>query len=871
MSRHHRFCVAITAALTLWSLSAAGAEPDSARDFERDVRPFLQRHCLKCHDAKAAKAGFRIDELGTDFLSGRTADHWKEVIDRINLGDMPPEGEPRPDPKAAFAVVEWVGRKLQDAQRRARSAGGRILMRRLNRAEYAHTVGDLLLLDPNFVAKVRELLPADGKAEGIDRISAALFFDQTQLEKYLEVAGLVAEEAIRSAPPAARTESWKAAKFRKGSPQTVPVYEAAKHLIPLGADYYVMRDGGFETWAMGNNSWPETGFGNIPPGPGPGLTSVVVQDGYYRVRIRAGGFPGERGEPIRIRLIYADGTPIEATNDIEIRGTLEKPEVTEALIYLRAGREGQKTGLKVQWNGLSGVRVRNPELEKLSLQRLRLTGAMQKAANVGNKAEADRIRKELDAVLESLHSFTGPEYVHNPKFDLKKVPRLFLDSIEVTGPIAKEWPPASHAALGLADGVPQDDAGVKAFFARLLPKAYRRPVQPAEIDRLAAVVAAARTRHKLDAVGALRMGLQAMLCSPGFVFLQEPQPAGGERPLDDYELASRLSYFLWRSMPDGELFRLAGQGKLRDPAVLRAQVSRLLADPKSRRFVEGFAGQWLQVELYGSVQPAKEYKDYDKALELAGREEPLAFFAHVLARDLPVTSFLDSNFVVINERLARHYGIDGVKGEHFRPVAIGAEHRRGGVLGMAGLLTLLSDGTRTLPVRRAAWVLENLLNDPPPPPPPNAGEIQPNTAGKNLSVRQRLELHRKEPTCASCHAKLDGYGLALENYDAIGAWRDKQNGEGFRGAKAPVIDASGRLKSGREFKDLPGYKTALLAERDRFARAFSERLLTYALGRPVGAVDEPALAQLTAELDRNGHRLQALIQAVVASRPFQTK
>ena len=204
------------------------------------------------------------------------------------------------------------------------------------------------------------------------------------------------------------------------------------------------------------------------------------------------------------------------------------------------------------------------------------------------------------------------------------------------------------------------------------------------------------------------------------------------------------------------------------------------------------------------------------------REEPLAFFERVLREDLPVTNFIGSDFLVINQRLAKHYGIEGVQGAEFRVVSIRPEHHRGGVLGMAGLLTLLADGTRTLPVRRAAWVLENLLNDPPAPPPPNAGAIQPNTAGQRLTVRERLALHRNEPTCASCHAKLDGYGLALENYDAIGAWRDRQNGEGFRGPDAPPIDASGTLKSGREFDGLEGFKAVLLEEREKFVRAFAK-------------------------------------------------
>jgi hypothetical protein len=243
----------------------------------------------------------------------------------------------------------------------------------------------------------------------------------------------------------------------------------------------------------------------------------------------------------------------------------------------------------------------------------------------------------------------------------------------------------------------------------------------------------------------------------------------------------------------------------------------------------------------------------------------------VLNKNLPITPFLDSDFVVINERLATHYGIAGVKGPEFRRVAIKPEHHRGGVLGMAGLMTHLADGTRTLPMRRGSWVLRELFNEPPNNPPPNAGEIQPNTAGKNLTVRERLELHRKDAICASCHAKLDPYGLALENYDAIGEWRDRANGEGFRGPKTPVLDVSGAFPDGAKFATLAEYKAGLLAKRDKFARAFATKMLTYALCRPVGYTDHKLVDSLADELRRNEYRMQSLIYAIVASEPFNTK
>jgi hypothetical protein len=353
--------------------------------------------------------------------------------------------------------------------------------------------------------------------------------------------------------------------------------------------------------------------------------------------------------------------------------------------------------------------------------------------------------------------------------------------------------------------------------------------------------------------------------------LQEPAARAEPRALTDYELASRLSYFLWSTMPDDELSALAASGKLHEPGMLSAQVKRMLGDPKSQEFVQNFGGQWLAVRDYGSVQPAAEYTNYDKPLERATREEPYAFLGEVLGKNLPITSFLDSDFLVINERLAKHYGIDGVKGPEFRRVAIRPEHHRGGVLGMAGLMTYLADGTRTLPMHRANWILRELFNDPPNNPPPNAGEIQPNTSGKNLTVRQRIELHRHDEICASCHFKLDPYGLALENYDAVGAWREHFNGEGFRGSTGPLLDVSGTFPDGRKFTTLEEYKAGLMAQKDKFARAFSVKLLTYALGRAVGYTDREMIEGLVVALKKNDYRIQSLVEAIVMSEPFQTK
>lgn len=485
--------------------------------------------------------------------------------------------------------------------------------------------------------------------------------------------------------------------------------------------------------------------------------------------------------------------------------------------------------------------------------------------------EKEELRRKRDDAIKILDAWTGPRNTYNPELDVEKLPRIFIESIEVEGPIEKEWPPASHRSLFFTGDERQDLGYAREIFARFLPRAYRRPVTREETEDILSVVDHAMTDGKQSFAEAMRLGLQRVLCAAGFLFIQEPAAQAQRRPLNDYELASRLSYFLWSTMPDETLFATAAAGKLRAPGVLASELRRMLADPKADRFVRNFAGQWLSVRDFGSVQPAAEYANFDKVLKAAEQEEPYAFFTEVLAHDLPITNFLDSDFLVVNERLAKHYGIEGVSGPEFRKVSIRPEHHRGGVLGMAGLMTFLADGTRTLPLRRASWVLRELFNDPPNNPPPNAGEIQPNTGGKSLTIRERLALHRRDEICASCHAKLDPYGLALENYDAIGQWRERLNGEGIRSATAPVLDVSGQFPDGKGFTTLAEFKAGLTARQDKFARAFSTKLLTYALCRPVGYTDHEVVDSLTATLKQNDYRLQALILAIVASEPFGTK
>ncbi len=871
MSSFYRSIDTLRLLTTSAALAIACDTAKGAPDFKEVAQPYIEKHCISCHGEKKAKAGFRIDLLSADFTSAKSAEQWKEVIDRINAGEMPPEDKKRPDAQLSTGFVNWVNSQLHEVELAAKKAGGRIPMRRLNRDEYANTVRDLLKLDGNIVRPLVEDMPADGKAEGFDRMGVALFFDQTQIERSLAVAEKIAALAIVTETPKTNHFIDKFGFMRLRPPaDMVEVFPAFEHKIPRGAkESFVKPD--YIEFIQGAPTYRKEyeGWGGIQHFA---IGKTVTRDGYYRVRIKAKVDNRGRTEPNKFKLQYGMDSPIQAETEV----LLDPSGTTEAMLFLRGPVNGEVKGpqvFRVLWNHTEKAVIPEPEYQKLVSNWTRIRGMMEQAAvKRVPQAEMDALKKQRSEAEKALNDWKGQARIYNPAMNAEKLPRLQIASIEIEGPVQKAWPPVSHKSLFFSGDERHDAGYAREILTRFLPRAYRRPVTKDEIEAIVLVVSQAQTKGKLTFPEAMRIGLQRVLCAPGFLFLEEPSGATPQRrPITDYELASRLSYFLWSTMPDDELLELAAKGKLHEPATMATQLKRMLADPKSDQLVRNFGGQWLSVRDFGSVQPAAEYKDYDKPLERAAKEEPFAFLAEIMTKNLPVTNIIDSDFLVVNDRLAKHYGIKDVQGAEFRRVAIQPEHHRGGVLGMAGLMTYLADGTRTLPMKRGSWVLRELFNDPPNNPPPNAGEIQPNTAGKSLTVRQRIELHRRDDICASCHAKLDPYGLALENYDAIGQWRERFNGEGFRGPKTPQLDVSGSFPDGKKFATLEEYKAGLMRQKDKFARSFCVKMMTYALGRPVGYTDHADVDALTEALKKNDYRIQALITAIVSSEPFNTK
>lgn len=848
----------------------AAAEDGVESVFAKTIRPFLDAHCLRCHGPRDARSGFRVDELSADFHADKAADRWKEVMEKVNLGEMPPNEERQPTPDEFEPFIRWINASLRDVELAAKGAGGRIPMRRLNRVEYGNTVRDLLHMDPKVIAPLVEELPGDGKAEGFDRLGVALFFDQTQMERTLAVAERIAAMTIVDDEPQQFSQRYEFEENpRVKGFKTRARSRFADTLVDAGPSGFEITNGGVRF---------VHGYGNRPNGNpwgrlgGTTFDDVITQDGYYRIRILAGAKVGSRGEPIKVQAVYAASTPVEQTMEIPVDASHDAPKVHEAVVFLRAGPEGLKRGMAFSFNDITDLIITTPDNRQLDREVRTARDALRQAhTQGGSQAEISAATRVLEEIQTRAARWQGPLRHYNPMRDYEDPPTIFVDWVEVSGPVVPEWPPKSHKSVLFDGDERQDAAYVREVFRRFLPRAYRRSVTEAEVDGVVKLVEQAR-RQGAGFHDAMRMGLVRVLCSPGFLFIQEPGVDTQPRKLTGYELASRLSYFLWSSMPDDELFTLVEEGRLLDPQLLMAQVDRMLDDPKAEALVEGFAGQWLEVREFGSVMPASQYRDsYDAKLEKSSQLEAYAFFREVLLKDLPVTYFLDSDFLMINERLALHYGIEGVEGSDIRRVEIEPQHHRGGVLGMAGLMTYLSDGTRTLPVRRAAWVKSQLFGDPPGNPPPNAGEIQPNTAGKNLTVRQRLDLHRNEPTCASCHATLDPFGLALENYDAVGRWRTKANGEGFRSRNAPELDVSSVFPNGETIDSLEDYKAGLLRRKDPFVRNLVQQVMTYALTRPVGYADHQTIDAICETVGRNEYRLHTLIREVVRSELFQSR
>lgn len=766
---------ALLALLALSAASAASADPA----FDTDIRPFLEQHCVACHNDDTKMAGVAL-AFDTEAAAVEHPYIWQDVKRMIARGTMPPSGLPRPDAGAVETVMSWVDVKLREAAANAKPDPGRVTARRLNRTEYNNTVRDLFGID----FQPADEFPVDDSGYGFDNIGDVLTVSPILMEKYLTAAGRVARAAVAT---------------ERAAPK------------PVSTRYQQSRaeDGRTESIAVGT-------LVDFDPAGGVEIEHKFPATGDYEIRVR-----GVDRRPVREH----DGAQIS-------------PEP----VHLALSIDGK-------------------QIDQTTLQR----GSDYGLPPIDATFRIPAGKRALTA--EFIDSETGPV---NPNRDFEKR-LLFADYIEIEGPYNAEPPPLPAFQRELVTCSPsnwaEQERCAKRVLSELAFKAWRRPVGAGEVDRLTSFVKLA-----LDEGGSFEEGLQvaiqAMLVSPHFLFRIErdadPTDAEDMHRLGGYELASRLSYFLWSSTPDMALLEAAGRGDLRDEAKLRAQLKRMLADPKSSALIENFAGQWLELRNLERVNPDPDlFPEFDTALRKAMQRETELFFASLLREDRPVLDFLDADYTFVNEQLADHYGLEGVRGKEFRKVQVDG-NKRGGILSHGSVLTVASYPTRTSPVLRGVWVLDNILNAPAPPPPPGVPELNEEEVGVGGTLREQLEKHRADPSCAVCHNRIDNLGFGLENYDPIGRWREMDG-------KWP-IDSAGELPGGYLF-DSPGKLKEILRETegDMFVRGLIEKMLTYALGRGVERFDTPAIEQIRSQMAENDYRFSSLIDGIVTSAPFQMR
>lgn len=800
----------------------APAIPPTVKHYDEQVKPFLVKHCQECHGPEKPKGKFRLDSLSSDFTDKSHREKWLTVLEQLKTGAMPPKAKPRPPDKEIDAMTVWIAARVEAAEAAHRAKQGRVVMRRLNQAEYQNTIRDLLGVDVD----LKEILPADTSTDGFDTNAEALHVSSFLMEQYLEAADRVLNAAIANGPKPATLKRRFNIKDERSVKPTGSVYRHLDDAVAI-----------FSSWASANiqvTLWQ---------------AFTYREPGRYRVRVSAYAFQTDK--PVTFHVLT--GT-FSAVTDSRLAGYFEAPGPTPTVSEFVEYLEGRTT-IRVVVDRLG---VTPPTVEKIGAE-----------------------------------NYKGPG--------------LALQWVEVEGPLHDTWPPAGHRRIfgDLAQArvgtdsrsgqprlevVSQDPvADAERILRDFTRRAFRRAVTDEDIRPFLARVKA-KLAEKYSFEQAVRVGLKSVLVSPEFLFL--PEKPG---KLDDFALAARLSYFLWSSMPDDELLTLAEHKKLNQPDTLRQQVERMLKDPRAAAFTENFAGQWLGLRAIDNTVPDPTlYPEYDNVLKVAMVKETLLFFDEVLKNDLSLTNFVASDFTMLNGPLARLYGIpltptplpQGERGRGegelaFRKVALPPGSHRGGVLTMASVMKVTANGTNTSPILRGSWVLDRILGTPPPKPNVDVEAVEPDIRGAT-TIREQLAKHRQKMECATCHAKIDPPGFALESFDVIGGWRDNYrsvgkgdpvtvDGRRMRYLKGPPVDSADVLPDGQRFRNIDEYKQLLLKDKDQLARALAEKLLTYGTGGPPATTDKPEVDAIVRKVCEKDYGLRMLVHEIVQSKLFQNK
>ncbi len=853
-----------------------------------EVGAFLQKHCTECHDADTKKGGLDLTVLKFDLAIATNFSTWVLVHDRVSSGEMPPKKKARPDAGDVKTFLASLSAPLVSAEEARIAKEGRSTMRRLNRYEYENALRDLLHAP---WLQVRDTLPEDGEAHRFNKIGDALDVSHVQMARYLGAADYALRQAMATqvTRPETKTTRYYAREQRSF---TGPMKFSVFNTAPERATFPVL---GFE------------GQADVRAGKAP-ITSTnqalrelegvgVVASAYEPIEPKFNQFRAPVAGRYKLRFhahsIWVGPGP---TNkwfipdlDTISKGRRDEPVTITAETPPRLLRK------------LGDFDVTpDPGVQELDVWLL----------------EGEVIRPDAGRLFRSR---PGAGRWQNPLAEKDGQPGVVFRWMEVEGPLYEQWPPAGHRLLfgdlpmvnrkpdaraearrdqqlgrtnrfgerrlspppGVEVTSRKPAADAERLLREFLRHAYRRPVAESEVRRFVEVVQSA-LRKGNNFTDAMIAGYTAALCSPGFLCLEE-KPGR----LDDFSLAARLSFFLWNSAPDDELRTLAARAELHQPAVLRAQTERLLNSPKARQFVDAFLDYWLDLRRILATAPdGTLYPDYylDDLLTESALAETQLFFAELLRGDLPARNLVASDFAMLNERLAAHYGLPAVAGVALRRQFLPKGSVRGGLMTQAAVLKVTANGTTTSPVLRGAWIMERILGQKPPPPPPSVPAVEPDIRGA-VTIRQQLDQHRTLETCNACHTKIDPAGFALENFDVMGGWRDRYRAEGdgvpeqglaksgqkFAFHYALPVDATGELPDGRKFRDVRELKQLLLDDETPIARNLARQLAVYATGAPVRFADRAEIEQVLQRARARHYGVRSLVHEVVQSQLFLSK
>jgi mono/diheme cytochrome c family protein len=799
-------------------VTTSAAPPSPEPHFESAIKPFLQRNCYLCHGARLKNADVDLQAFETMDAIVADPEVWEKAIVKMRTRQMPPPPMQPPDEAEVASITDWLESEIDRAERLKPRDPGRVTARRLNRTEYNNTIRDLLAV----TLRPADDFPQDDAGYGFDNVADVLSLSPVLMEKYMASAERVARAALFGAGDLKPTLVRLQPPGAKIDPSRTPLFDYDRAGLSLPNAQHV--------------------------------THRFPVEGEYLFRVVLSGMRPAGSEPLQVGF-WVDGRQVEVQSldpdgagsfyddrqDFSGKTREFRTRIAAGEHWIAASIVGLYDGLPVSYAGPNpSKRPPPPPLEfkpKPGLTPEKLAEARKRfEEKLADVAPANDARVRHFEIVGPFEPVQGPS-------------RASLKQVYACGHLI-----GGHGPSCLRRNV-----------VSLARRAYRRPVTPAEMAPL--VRLASEARQQGDSFeDAMSLAVQAVLVSPDFLFRIEKdrQAAATGHPIGAHELASRLSYFLWASMPDDELLRAADAGTLRTPAVLADQVRRMLKDEKARALVDAFGGQWLQFQALESVNPDRErYPTFDNHLRLSMRRETELFFESIVREDRSILDLIDGPYTFVNERLARHYGIGGILGPEFRKVYLATAGRRSGVLTQASVLTVSSYANRTSPVLRGKWVLENLLAAPPPDPPAGTPRLDESKIATGGSLRQQMEAHRTNATCAACHQRMDPLGFGLENYDAIGAWRNEDG-------KFP-IDASGKLPDGRTFSGPAEMKTILKGDRDAFAVAITEKMLTYALGRGLERYDKRTVQAIARRLAERDYRFSALVDEIVKSLPFQMR